>query len=80
MDIPERFYLVGDEDCGVGLCCSDCWDGGRPLAYYTRSTTESYDAYINDPLVTNVNTIADLLACGQRHQQQSHTPDRRTTS
>ncbi len=61
----ERLRLVGDEDCGVGLECRDCWDGGRPLAYlrsYPGDTT-----YQHDPKVSVVDDLAALLAVGRGH-------------
>lgn len=67
--LDNRFYFVGDEDCGVGLGCRDCWDGGRPLAYYDRN---GHSPYKDDPLVEDVTTISGLLAVATRHEREVH--------
>jgi hypothetical protein len=64
----DRLRLVGDEDCGVGIQCDDCWDGGRPLGYYV-GIARYYD---DDPKVTVVDSIADLLAVGRAHLDEKH--------
>lgn len=68
LDGFERLRLVGDEDCGVGIECRDrdCWDGGRPLGYLGD------DHYRNDPAVTVVATVPELLAVGRRHLDERH--------
>lgn len=68
--LDGRFYLSGDENCGVSLHCRDCWDGGRPLAYYDSVTTSP--PYTDGPLVENVTTIAGLLAVPRRHDREAH--------
>lgn len=68
--IDARFYLVGNEDCGVGIGCRDCWDGGRPLAYYDSGDTR---AYADDPAVENVSTISGMVAAAARHEREAHT-------
>lgn len=70
LDGFERFRLVGDEMCGVGLQCMDdaCWDGGRPQAYYVGIAT----FYDDDPEVAVVETVADLLAAGRAHLDAHH--------
>lgn len=67
----DRIRLVGDEDCGVGLECRDCWDGGRPLAYLRPNPEDT--AYTNDAKVTLVDTAALLLVVGRAHLDQHHT-------
>jgi hypothetical protein len=66
----EQLRLVGDEDCGVDLqcCAAECWDGGRPQAYYVGNTTY----WENDPKVTVVHTIAELIAAGRAHLDERH--------
>lgn len=66
----DRYRLVGDEDCGVGVQCNDHDDGGRPFAYYEVS--RAYGAYGDDPAVTNVSTIADLLLAITQHEHEHH--------
>lgn len=68
LDGFDRFRLIGDEDIGVGLECHDHWDGGRPLAYYVGNVRY----YTDDPKVTVVETIADLLAVGRAHLDEHH--------
>jgi hypothetical protein len=70
LDGFELFRLVGDEDTGVGLQCiaDECWDGGRPQAYYV-GIARYYD---DDPKVTVVETVADLLAAGRAHLDEHH--------
>lgn len=64
----ERYRLIGDEDCGVGIECNDCFDGGRPLAYYEG--VAAY--YVDDPKVANVSTITDLLLAAVNHERNAH--------
>lgn len=66
--MTERYRLVGDEDTGVGLQCDDCWDGGRPIAYYAGIRA----AYEDDPAVENVSSIEALLAVRDRHEREQH--------
>lgn len=63
-----RYRLSGDEDCGVGVECNDCFDGGRPLAYYEGVAT----LYLDDPKVANVSTIPDLLLAAVNHERTAH--------
>lgn len=67
----DRYRLVGDEDCGVGLECRDCWDGGRPIAYYAGGVKSPY---ADDPAVADLATVPSLLAVMVRHEYQVHTP------
>lgn len=69
VDLYPRFYFVGDENCGVGLGCRDCWDGGRPLAYYDRNGGSPYR---DDALVDDVTTISGLLTVATRHEHKVH--------
>lgn len=66
----ERIRLAGDEDCGVGLECRDCWDGGRPLAYLRAWPNDP--AYADDAKVTVVDGTVDLLAAGRAHLDEHH--------
>lgn len=68
--LDARFYLSGDENCGVSLYCRDCWDDGRPLAYY--DTSGSKQPYTDDVLVENVTTISRLLNVATRHNREVH--------
>jgi len=64
LDGFDRIRLVGDEDCGVGLQCLDCDDGGRPLGYLGDP--------FKDDLVTFVTSVPELLAVGRRHLDEKH--------
>lgn len=61
----DRIRLIGDEECGVGLDCLDCWDGGRPLAYLG-------DGYEHDEKVSNVDSMVGLLLVGRAHLDEHH--------
>jgi hypothetical protein len=61
-------YLMGDEDSGVGLYCLDCWDGGRPLAYYDRYG----NPYADDAAVAAVSTLPALVTAAQDHVRRAH--------
>ncbi len=65
LDGFDLLALSGDENGGVGIGCRDHWDGGRPLGYL------GYGQY-PDPLVVDVDTIAELLAVGRRHLDEKH--------
>jgi hypothetical protein len=67
--LDQRFYLLGDEDCGVSLYCRECPDGGRPLAYH--STSEP-NAYQGDPKVAKPSTIAALFGEAANHLTAAH--------
>lgn len=67
----ERYRLVGDEDTGVGIECRDCFDDGRPLAYYEGVAT----LWLDDPKVANVSTITDLLLAAVDHERTAHQAD-----
>lgn len=56
-------YLLGDEDCGVGLHCSTCWDGGRPLAYYESNPGTTYP----DRVVPTFHEMDGLMAAATEH-------------
>lgn len=66
----NRIRLAGDEDTGVGLECLDCWDGGRPLAYLRPWPSDT--TYANDPKVTVVDGVVDLLKVGRAHLDEHH--------
>lgn len=65
----HRYRLTGDEDCGVGIECSDHFDGGRPLAYYGGWPKPPY---ADDPAVQNVSTVPGLLAAALVHEHEMH--------
>lgn len=65
----RRYRLIGNEDTEVGIECSDHFDGGRPLAFYSGDDKPSYVA---DPLVQNVTTIQGLLAAAEVHEHEKH--------
>ncbi len=64
-DIDSVFYLMGDEDGGVGLQCRLCDLGGRPVTYY------GHDPYPS-PEVVSVTTITDFLSAGVAHVVDQH--------
>lgn len=68
--IDARFYLSGDENCGVSLYCRDCWDEGLPLAYY--DSNNGNPPYRDDELVENVTTISGVLMVARRHDREVH--------
>lgn len=67
LDGFDRIRLVGDEDCGVGIECLDCPDGGRPLGYLG----DGY-GWANDIKVTVVTSVPGLLAVGRQHLDERH--------
>lgn len=64
----ERYRLVGDEDCGVGLDCGDCDRGGKPIAYYAGISP----AYVDDAEVAQCTTIEALLVAAHEHRTSAH--------
>ncbi|HLU96973.1 MAG TPA: hypothetical protein VKZ89_09065 [Thermobifida alba] len=64
--LDHTFYLVGDVECGVSLYCRPCWDGGRPIAYY--STDPDMNPYLGDNRVAKPDTIPGLFAAAARHR------------
>jgi hypothetical protein len=65
----DRIWLCGDEDCGVGLFCTDHPTGGRPLAYLGGvGAGPVYDPSV----VATVTTVVDLLAVGRKHLDERH--------
>ncbi len=72
--LAGRYRLVGDENCGVGIECLDCPDGGRPLGYYDSGLGPS-----SDPQVVNVDTIPALLAVAMGHEAAEHRVSTPTT-
>jgi hypothetical protein len=64
----DRFRLVGDEDCGVGLDCRDCDRGGKPIAYYGGITP----AYPGDAEVVQCDSISGLLIAAHEHRRLTH--------
>jgi hypothetical protein len=55
----DRYYLMGDEDGGVGLQCRDCDTGGRPVMYYGYTYP--------DPTMPITLSIDELFAARTRH-------------
>jgi hypothetical protein len=41
--LDGRYYLQGDEDCGVGMVCLLCDRGGLPIAYLTTAGDRTYE-------------------------------------
>jgi hypothetical protein len=62
----DDMNLMGDEDCGVGLHCRDCCDGGRPIAYY-----QGISPY-GDEKTPTVTTIGGLIAEAIEHRVACH--------
>lgn len=65
--LHPRLYLMGNEDGGVELHCRDHFDGGRPLAYYDRTTPAN-----TDPRIAYVTTIPGLWAEAVQHVEAFH--------
>lgn len=59
---PPRMYLQGGENCEVGLHCSLCLDGGKPLAFYDAFASPS--PY---PDVATIDSLAALTDIADRH-------------
>lgn len=54
-----RYYLLGDEDAGVGLFCRDCDTGGIPVIYY--------GGVHPDPAIPVTESIDEFFAARSRH-------------
>lgn len=67
--LDERLWLMGYEDCSVGLDCRICDRGGLPIAYYAPYSGSPYGEGAD---VVNVTTIAALLDAGVRHLADRH--------
>lgn len=67
--IDTRYYLSGGRSGGVGICCRLCWDGGRPLGYYSD---DPKPPYTDEPAVKNVTTISDLIGAALTHEGLHH--------
>lgn len=65
----DRMRLVGDEDTGVGLDCSDCDRGGLPIAYYAGGGSPGY---VGDDEVVQVDSIAGLVLAAVTHRTSVH--------
>lgn len=75
----DRMTLAGDEDCGVGLECRDCWRGGKPFAYYDRSSAlDPQRPYCGDEEVAQVDSIAGLVLAAITHRTSVHRDAPRT--
>jgi len=60
----DPYYLVGDEDCGVGLQCATCNTGGAPVVWYAGyGVGNPYP----EAKVPTARTIAELVALGDAH-------------
>lgn len=68
--LDQNFYMLGDTDCGVSLYCRPCWDGGRPIAYY--STEPETNPYLGDNRVAKPATIPALIASAAQHRAEHH--------
>lgn len=64
--LDQRFYLMGDEDSGVGLWCRNCHHNGRPIAYLG-----GLGAYEHLKVKTAPN-VAALLAEAAEHLAGTH--------
>lgn len=64
-DLDQQYYMMGDEDAGVGLHCKVCdrWRGGQPVAYLTARGDRSYEG--TDVMI--VYSIAGLLRSASIH-------------
>lgn len=60
----DAFYLMGDEDTGVGLNCRICDRGGLPVVYYTSSDDDK--TYAKTDVVV-VHTIIAMISGGMEH-------------
>jgi hypothetical protein len=70
----NRMTLSGDEDCGVGLDCLDCWRGGKPFAYYELTPVDDrHRPYRGDEEVTQVDSIAGLVLAAVAHRASVHS-------
>jgi len=69
--VDRRYYLVGDEDGGVGLYCRTCDHGGRPLAYYISGYPDGHP----DPAVPSTRSVDELLSHRIRHDPE-HPDDK----
>jgi hypothetical protein len=59
---PDRYYLLGDEDAGVGLHCLDCDTGGIPVIYYG----DSYP----DPAIQVTQSIDEFFSARGQHDMK----------
>lgn len=62
----ERYWLVGDEDCGVGIQCRVCDTGGAPIAYLGDAAAYAHTG------VAVVQSIKDLLTTADAHGWHLH--------
>ena len=62
LDQDGRYYLLGDEDAGVGLHCMDCDTGWIPVIYYG-------DTHPN-PAVPVTDSIDEFVSARGRHDMQ----------
>ncbi len=65
--LHPALYLMGNEDGGVELHCRDHGDGGRPFAYYDRTTPANTDAHI-----VYVTSVPTLWAEAVKHLDECH--------
>jgi hypothetical protein len=65
--VLDGFYLLGDEDGGVGLYCRTCAHAGRPVAYDDHGGVP-YGLVEGGPDVDDASTIAELLQAAVDHR------------
>lgn len=70
MSFDDFFWLVGDEDCGVGINCRVCDRGGAPVAYYAGISQPYPTAAAPDVVPTD--TVAGLFATAVSHAREVH--------
>jgi hypothetical protein len=69
---PDRYYLMGDEDAGVGLHCRDCDTGGIPVIYYGYGYP--------DPAIPVTQSIEALLSAARQHDAEHPAADAKESS
>lgn len=69
-EIDTYFYMMGDEDGGVGLRCRFCNRGGAPVVYITPdlfgAEWENTNVIVVNDIIT-VNNIINALAHATKH-------------
>jgi len=66
----DDLYLMGDEDCGVGVNCKFCDRGGLPVIYYSFPEDKTYSA--TDVVI--VNSITGFISAMKKHVATHNTP------
>ena len=63
-EIDQYFYLVGDEDGGVGMMCRECDRRGLPIIQYEISP--AYEPYKGTDVIV-VHSVSDMFAPATKH-------------